>query len=338
MQAPRSFPPEDTDLLEPVNPRSPDIIDADWEQTEKFSGEPPAASEWNTQPGRTERKSLPRPTRIWLHAGLFFLTCLTCYSVGEELHGGGALYAAGLMAILLSHEMGHYLMARKWGVNASLPFFIPFPSIPYLVISPFGTMGAVITMKSPMPNRRALIDIGAAGPIAGFIVSLVVLTFGLAWSSIVPLPSQWPPPGYFTYVFGDSLLFNGLRYLLLGPVPDGSIVIMHPLAKAGWVGLFVTALNLLPLGQLDGGHITYALFQKHYRRIAFAATGVLLALVFVSYLWLLFALMALFLGRRHPPPIDPHEELDPVRRAVGYISIALFILCFMPDPLQVVGL
>ena len=342
MQAPRTFPPDDSDLPRPVDPTSADVIVAEWEPVDPHSPrEPGTVQAWrfgreepapSGAPPRRYYPQIPVTHRLWLHAGLFALTALSCYSVG------GAVYAAGLLGILFAHEMGHYLMARKWGVAASLPYFIPFPTIPYLVISPFGTMGAVITMKSPIPNRNALVDIGAAGPIAGFVVALVAVSLGLAWSNVVPLPPVWPPPGYFAYVFGDSLLFKGLQVVILGHVPEGFTVVLHPLAKAGWVGLFVTALNLLPLGQLDGGHVTYALFREHYRRIAIAATAALLALVFVSYLWLLFALMALVLGRRHPPPLDPYAPLDPMRRAVGYAAIVIFVLCFMPDPLQVVGL
>jgi len=270
--------------------------------------------------------------RVAVHVALFVLTAASCYMVA------GPLYAVGLMAILLAHEMGHYLMSLRWRVRASLPYFLPFPNVPGLFQSPIGTFGAVITMKSRMPNRKALLDIGAAGPIAGFVVSLVLVTIGLALSTIQTLPAHWPPPGYVAYVFGDSLLFTALRWLVLGPVPHGADVILHPLARAGWVGLFVTALNLLPLGQLDGGHIVYALDRRHYRFVVLATTGLLLTLVFYSAVWTLFAFLALIFGRRHPPPADDYVPLDPLRRKIGYFSMVILVLCFMPNPLKVVGL
>lgn len=275
----------------------------------------------------THRK---RP-RWWLHIGLFVLTAASCYMVA------GPAYAVGIMAILLTHEMGHYLMSRQWSVQASLPYFLPFPDIPMIAQSPIGTFGAVIVMKSRMPNRRALLDIGAAGPIAGFIVSLVVLSIGLSLSSIDVLPKPWPPEGFMAYVFGDSLLSASLRWLILGPVPPGHEVFLHPLARAGWVGFFVTALNLLPIGQLDGGHILYALHRRHYRIIVLLTTFALVALVFVSAVWTLFALLAVILGQKHPPPLDTVMPLDPMRRFIGYVCLAILILCFMPNPLDVVG-
>jgi len=249
----------------------------------------------------------------------------------------GPAYAAGIMAILLAHEMGHYLMSLRWGVTASAPYFLPFPDIPMVAQSPIGTFGAVIIMKSRMPNRRALLDIGAAGPIAGFVVCLVVLSLGLSLSSVRVVPKPWPPPGYMAYVFGDSLLFSGLRWLILGPVPAGSDVFLHPLARAGWVGLFVTALNLLPIGQLDGGHILYALHRRFYRRVVIVTTIALVGLVFVSAVWTLFALLAVVLGQKHPPPLDDATPIDQRRRAVGYFCLGILILCFMPNPLDVVG-
>jgi len=277
-----------------------------------------------------EPPEAPRP-RWWLHIALFVLTAASCYMVA------GVAYAVGIMAILLVHETGHYLMSMRWGVRASPPYFIPFPDIPMVAQSPIGTLGAVIVMKSRMPNRHALLDIGAAGPIAGFVVSVVVLVMGLSLSTIQAVPDPWPPPGYMAYIFGDSLLFIGLRWLILGPVPPGSDVFLHPLARAGWVGLFVTALNLLPIGQLDGGHILYALNRRRYRLVVMATTALLVALVFVSAVWTLFALLALIFGQKHPAPLDDFTPLDATRRKVGYVCLAILILCFMPNPLDIVG-
>jgi len=270
--------------------------------------------------------------RWWLHIALFIATAASCYLVA------GPAYAVGIMAILLTHEMGHYLTSLRWRVDVSLPYFLPFPDIPMVARSPIGTFGAVIVMKSRMPNRRSLLDIGAAGPVAGFLVSLAVLAIGLGLSRIDVLPNVWPPEGYMAYVFGDSLLFIGLRWLILGPLPPGHEVFLHPLARAGWVGLFVTALNLLPIGQLDGGHILYALHRRHYRLIVLVTTFALVALVFVSAVWTLFALLAVVFGQKHPPPLDDVTPIDPIRRAIGYFCLVILILCFMPNPLDVVGL
>lgn len=299
--------------------------DADWLP---LTGPHPTSAE----PAVAEVAPERRRERLWLHGVLFAATTASCYLVA------GPAYAAGIMAVLLAHEMGHYLMSRRWRVRASLPYFLPFPDIPTLVQSPIGTFGAVIVMKSRMPNRRALLDIGAAGPIAGFLVSLVVLAVGLGLSTTAMLPEPWPPHGYMAYVFGDSLLLVGLRWFILGPLPPGHEVFLHPLARAGWVGLFVTALNLLPIGQLDGGHILYALHRRHYRLIVLVTTLLLVALVFVSAVWTLFALLAVIFGQKHPPPLDDVTPIDPTRRGLGYVCLAILVLCFMPNPLDVVGL
>jgi membrane-associated protease RseP (regulator of RpoE activity) len=314
--------------------------DALWVPGDTSTDPSPAAQHPHPDQAQPDERRWP------LHVLLFLLTCVTTFLVTglaltpdggiRILWSDGLSYSIGLMAILLSHEMGHYIMSVRWGVHATLPYFIPFPDIPWIAQSPFGTLGAVIAMKSPIPNRRALIDIGAAGPLAGFAVTLVVLTVGISLSSIQPLPQGWPPPGYSAYIFGDSLLFRGLAWLILGPVPDGSDIFLHPLARAGWVGMFVTALNLLPIGQLDGGHIAFALYRKHYRKIVSVVTVVLIGMVFVSMVWLLFAVMAVFLGRRHPPPLDDTDPVDRTRRIVGYICIAILVLSFIPVPLEIV--
>ena len=267
--------------------------------------------------------------RWWVHIALFAATAFTCWTVG------GLWYAVGIMGFLFAHEMGHFVASLRWGVRASLPYFIPFPTIPYVVASPFGTLGAVIVMKSRIPNRRALLDIGVAGPIAGFVVALVAITVGMWQSQVISVPESWIRPG--SYIFGESLLMLGMKYLMFGPLPDDAILIMSPLARAGWVGLFVTALNLLPIGQLDGGHIAYTLFRRHYYLITIIATAILIALVYVSIVWLLFAVLALLYGRKHPPPIDDITPLDARRRRIGYLCIAILVLCFMPNPLQIAG-
>jgi len=242
------------------------------------------------------------------------------------------------MAILFSHEMGHYIASRRWGVAATLPYFLPFPSVPGLFQSPIGTLGAVIVMRSRIPSRQALLDIGAAGPIAGFVVSVILLAIGMGMSTVHVLPDPWPPEGYMAYVFGDSLLLLGMQWMVFGILPPNADILLHPLARAGWVGLFVTALNLLPIGQLDGGHVLYAVAHSRYRLVTIATTAVLIALVFVSPVWMIFALMALVLGRKHPPPLDDATPIDERRKWIGYACGLIFILCFIPNPLTIVGL
>ncbi len=324
-RGPRPELPEDA-LWEQVGRREP----VDREPGDGEAAEDPPTYDPKKARGHGRGRGGAHKPRLWLHVGLFAATTVSCYLLG------GIWYAAGLMAFLLTHEMGHYLMSVRWGVVASLPYFIPLPSIPYVLDSPFGTMGAVITMRSPMPNRKALMDIGAAGPLAGFVVASAIMVVGIGISEVVALPDPWPPPGYMAYIFGDSLLMKGMIYVFHGAIPESSDLMLHPLARAGWVGLFVTALNLLPVGQLDGGHITYALFRRHYDRITQVATLGLLVLVMVSYVWILFAVLAIFLGRKHPPPLDDRTEIDRPRRIMGYVAVAIFVLCFMPDPLQVV--
>jgi membrane-associated protease RseP (regulator of RpoE activity) len=320
---------------------APEFIRRGWRQLRSSErSSPPEDTTWvpiepyhTYEVPRESWREVIRATRPrwWLHAALLILTSVSCYAVA------GTWYAVGTTSILLAHELGHYVMALRWGVRATVPYFLPFPSVPGFVVSPIGTLGAVIVMRSRMPNRHALLDIGAAGPLAGFLVTLVVLTTGLSRSSISMTPFAVLPPGYATYIFGDSLLFVGLTRLIIGSMPDGAHVIWDPLVRAGWVGMFVTAVNLLPLGQLDGGHISYALSQRRYRTVSIVTTGLLILMVYVSFVWTVFALMAVTIGRKHPAPIDNSTPLDGRRRMIGYICVVVFVLCFMPNPLDVVG-
>lgn len=261
---------------------------------------------------------------------------------------GGWVYAVPLMAILTCHELGHYIAARRHGVPASLPYFLPLPEV-----SPFGTLGAVIAMPERIRSRNALLDIGAAGPLAGLCVALPVLILGLSLS-----PVQAQSAGYYVQE-GQSLLYVLLKYLVKGPIPGGHDVMLHPTATAGWVGLFVTMINLLPWGQLDGGHIAFALLGPVQNRIArlvrlsvllFFGYNLLtfvgpvltghsqmpLALAFGNSLtWLVwFGLLSLLgrtMGHDHPPV--EAGELSPARRGVAVGCLLLFVLLFMPTPL-----
>lgn len=264
-----------------------------------------------------------RKSRNWLHVLLLILTLGTTYWVGLSNGPAGALwYSGGLMSILLCHEAGHYFAARRHRVSASLPYFIPMP------LPPFGTMGAIIKMDGYIPNRRALMDVGAAGPFAGLVVAIPVIFFGLKFSQVIPLKEA----GENTLSLGDSMLFSLLARLSLGPLPEGQDILLHPLAFAGWVGLLITAINLLPVGQLDGGHILYALFHRKSRFAAWILYGIFLYVCLFHYFgwFLLLVLLAIF--RKHPPTLQDSMPLDPKRKMAGALALILFVLAFTPVP------
>ncbi len=247
---------------------------------------------------------------------LFLLTIASTWFVQ------GLAYSVSIMSILLAHEMGHYLMSRRYGIPATLPFFIPFP------LSPFGTFGAVIKMKGLITNKRALFDIGIAGPLSGFIVALPFLILGIKWSTVQVIPEDMP---YLQ--LGDPLIFKILQRLLVGEVPKGYDLVLHPFGYAGWVGLFVTALNLLPVGQLDGGHIIYAVFGRKSKWVFVAViTGLAAIAVFYNPGWLLLVLLLLIFGMRHPEPLDTETGLDSKRRVLAFVILLIFLLSFTPAP------
>jgi membrane-associated protease RseP (regulator of RpoE activity) len=253
---------------------------------------------------------------VFLHIVLFLLT------IGSTFFVGGFLYSLAIMTILLSHEMGHYLMSRKYGIPSTLPFFIPFP------LEPFGTFGAIIKMKGVIVNKKALFDIGVAGPLCGFLVALPFIVTGITLSTVQPLVA-----GDSYLRLGDPLLFKILQAILIGKIPQGFDLALHPFAYAGWVGLFVTALNLLPVGQLDGGHVVYAVFGEKSKWI-FRASIALLALVTIFYNpgFLVLLILLLIFGMRHPAPLDSETELDTVRKIVALLILIIFILSFIPLP------
>jgi len=262
---------------------------------------------------------------------------------------GGAAFSAALIAILLTHEMGHWLYARRYGVDATLPYFIP---IPFGV----GTLGAVIRMRGALPSRRAALDIGAAGPLAGFAVAVPLLVWGLAHSEVQviahaavssassPAVAVWRmmqglqafPVEAAEPLFGDSLLLLGAQRLVLGPLGPGEQVLIHPVGFAAWVGLLVTALNLVPAGQLDGGHVLYALLGGRRARAAarLVSHGLLLAGLFLSWSWLVWWVLSRFVvGLGHPPALV-EEPLDARRRVVAWLSLVIFVLTFVPVPVS----
>jgi membrane-associated protease RseP (regulator of RpoE activity) len=279
--------------------------------------------------GRPGPRGWAAGQRTWLHVLLFLLTVASTFfvSLGDGI-AGALWYSGAVMAILLAHEMGHYFAAKRYGVPATLPYFIPLP------LPPFGTMGAVIRMSGTIPDRRALMDIGAAGPLAGMVLIVPAIVVGLLKSPVVPVASL----GADSFRLGNSLLFSILSRLLKGDIPAGSDVVLHPLAFAGWVGLFVTAINLLPVGQLDGGHVSYALFQNRSRAVTVTLYAAMAAVCLFLYAgWALF-LVLLYLVRKHPPTLDDGLPLDRKRIVTGWLLFAVFVLSVTPVPFGVEGL
>ena len=297
-----------------------------------------------------------RTTRPWLNVLLFFATFLSALlSQMMFLPHGSMLdilliplvapeqlltampFAVTLMSILLAHEMGHYLTARRYGVDQSLPYFIPAPTI-------FGTLGAVILMRSQPPDRRVLLNVAVMGPYAGLVLAIPAAAWGLAHS--IPYDDMALNQGGL--VFGDSLLFRLLENVFS---PAGTNVILHPVAMAGWVGLFVTSLNLIPAAQLDGGHVAYALFGKLQERLSLIVIVVLftggMMITFLGEptgtgskggeMWILWSLLLFVIGIRHPPVQDETRPLSRFDKANGILALGLFVLTFIPIPVQFAG-
>jgi membrane-associated protease RseP (regulator of RpoE activity) len=272
-----------------------------------------------------------------IHLVLFILTFATTSFSGASLAGAdpfedwtqvrlGLPFAVTLMTILLCHEMGHYIAARYYRVDATLPYFIPAPPV-FLV----GTFGAFIRMKSPPPGRKALFDVGAAGPWAGIIVAIPAIIIGLKLSEV--RPAGLAEAG--NLVFGEPPLFYALSYLTLGPLAPGMDVFLHPVATAGWFGLFVTFLNLIPVSQLDGGHVSYAFLGRGHRLLARAFFAILVVLAFTTWPgWFLWVAVLLVFGLDHPPTLDSWTPLDPGRRIASCLTALLFLGTFMTVPLK----
>ncbi len=282
----------------------------------------------------------PRPPAIppewpW-NLLMFLLTVVSTLWAGAYLEGApwdfpvrdpgllarGAPFSGALLAILAAHEFGHYVAARRYGLRVTLPFFIPLP-----VLSPIGTLGAVIKMKTPIYTRRMLLDVGAAGPIAGMVLALPIVVWGVLHSPVLPA-------GEVAGIrLGEPLLFKAVVALAGATPPEGHEVVLGSVAFAGWIGFLVTALNLLPLGQLDGGHVLYALAGRAQHAVGWVCFAALVVLGWWWPGWYVWALLILVLVRiRHPPVLDPEVGLNATRQAVGWGSLALFIVCFAPVP------
>ena len=317
----------------------------------------------------------PKPSRPWINLVVFLVTVISVIlsggltsmqtslsnnildAAGQVLKAGWP-FALSLLAILAAHEFGHYFAGRAHGVRVTLPFFIPLP------FTPLGTMGAFISIKEPPKNRRALMDIAIAGPIAGYIVSIIVILIGLSLSKLEPIPLSFPA-GQGLQMEGNSITYLLLKYVTFGkwlpepvdfgnlspilywlkyfftsrPLPLGALdVMIHPVAWAGWAGLLVTSLNLIPAGQLDGGHIFQLLFGKKLtRRILPVILVALAGLGFAWSGWWLWAGLVFLFGRIYAEPMDEITPLDAPRKVLGIIALIIFILTFIPVPLAIIS-
>lgn len=260
--------------------------------------------------------SSPR-RRMLLPLILYVLCWYTTYSLY------GIVYSAGIMLILTSHELGHFFQALRYRVPASFPFFIPIPA------KPLGTMGAVIAMGGRIPNRKALFDIGISGPLAGLVPTLIACVVGLKYSRLVVFVGR-PQVD----LLGEPLLFKFMIYCIFGPLQENQDVALHPIAFAGWVGMFITALNLFPIGQLDGGHVLYAIL----RRRSYPIAGGLLALALVGIVvtsnwnWIPMIALLAFFGPFHPPTADDEAPLGIGRTILGWLTLCFVVIGFTPTP------
>jgi membrane-associated protease RseP (regulator of RpoE activity) len=321
--------------LKSVAPDVEDIVEqAPWPPTE-----------WEMREHRWRKRSLA------IAVGLFVLTLVSTLAVGTQFansyaagtspdfddffatyanlltHPQGLLvglpYAITLLGILLAHELGHYFACRYYNISASYPYFIPAPTL-------IGTMGAFIRIRSPISNKKALFDVGIAGPVVGFLFAIPALVIAILYSKTIPLAGTTN-----AIVYGNPLI---LRILLavLRPGISTSDLLLHPVGRAAWAGLFATALNLLPGGQLDGGHILYAVASKYHRRVTL---GVALLLAPLGYFfwpgWYLWSVLLLAIGFRHPPLVYGWEPLDRKRLMWAGVAVLIFILSFMPMPVRV---
>ena len=279
------------------------------------------------------------PTIPRIHLVLFFLTVFTTLLAGALMEGAKVLenplellkgipFSFTLMFILGTHEFGHYYYAQKHKVDATLPYFIPAPPFLFLI----GTFGAFIKIKSPIYRKDALLQIGAAGPIAGFVIAVPALIIGLLLSDVVEKSNIQG-----ALILGDSILMKILTWITHPKLMDSQDIMLHPIAFAGWIGLLVTMLNLLPIGQLDGGHVAYAMFGKKQRLIGQIAFIFLIPLSFLSINWLIWGLLLLILMRsvKHPPIQDIHIPLSDTDKRIGYICLLIFIVCFIPAPFKI---
>lgn len=243
----------------------------------------------------------------------------------------GLWYSVTILAILGAHELGHYYACRYYRVDASLPYFLPAPFLT-------GTLGAFIRIRQPIPTKRMLFDIGVAGPIAGFVVAVPALFLGVSLSRVLPIPEDF---GRISFALGEPLLFRFAVWTIWGTAPDGYTLNPHPMGFAAWFGLLATALNLFPIGQLDGGHISYATFGARSTLVTLTSAAVVVALALYSRSWIVWAVLMVIMlvafGPRHPRTLDHHIPLDRMRMLVALGALVMFVLCFTPAPIEFVG-
>lgn len=281
------------------------------------------------QTSHKESKNSP----LSIHILLFIITIATTTIAGSQSANNiwdiivsGLPFSITIMLILLSHEMGHYLAARHFGVKATLPYFIPFPSI-------IGTMGAVIKIKSPIKEKRALLYIGALGPIVGFILSIAATVIGIYLSDIKPLPAVG---NGLIPIFGDSILFSFITRMIHGEIPAGYDIYLSSYAWAGWIGFLVTSLNLMPMGQLDGSHILYALIGRKQLFFGWITFFGLIILSFIWPGWILWIIISLFFLMIGHPPIEDDMSLSLGEKIIGWGCIAILITTFIPVPVKLI--
>ena len=280
---------------------------------------------------------IPKIPRV--HWILFLLTIFTTLLAGAIMEGAqivsnpleifkGIPFSFTLLFILGTHEFGHYYYAQKHRVDATLPYFIPAPPFLFLI----GTFGAFIKIKSPIYRKDALLQIGAAGPIAGFIIAVPALVIGLLLSEVIEKKDIQG-----AIILGDSILMKVLTFITHPGLLESQDIMLHPIAFAGWIGLLVTMLNLLPIGQLDGGHIAYAMLGDKQDIVAKLAFLLLIPLSFFSINWLVWGILLLLLMRsvKHPPIQDIHVPLSYKDKRIGYACLIIFILCFIPAPFKI---
>jgi membrane-associated protease RseP (regulator of RpoE activity) len=289
------------------------------------------------------------PTRVrpnyHIHILLFLMTVVTTVVAGMWSFEGlnplqhprefyrGFPYAGTLLTILFCHEMGHYLTARYYGMDVTLPYFLPVPP----PLSFLGTLGAFIRMKSPLRHRRALLYVAAAGPIAGFCVALPAVIYAYATSTVAPLSTSEG-----SIYFGESLLLQLVGYLIVGPIPQGFALHINSVGVAAWFGILVTMLNLLPIGQLDGGHIVHALLGPKARYVFWPTIGVLFIMGVTLLIrgqsfgvgWFFWAFFGWLTTLRKPTILDQHTPLNRRSKIIAGIAFVIFVLCFMPVPLS----
>ena len=283
-------------------------------------------------PGVTPRIQLDTRVNLWLYIATFASVIFSGMSINPPKDGlnvvGGIMFGLTVMAILTAHEMGHYVVGKLRGAPVSLPYFIPLP-----FIGIFGTMGAVIVQREPFEDRRTLLEVGIAGPLAGFIVALPLLVLGLMLSKVQATVA--PDPGLQMVSFGDSLLTQTLTFLKFGQIMPGMDVISHPIMIGAWFGLLITGINLVPAGQLDGGHIAYAILGQNAKYLSYVMIAIFGALaLLVSESWLIWAIMLLLFGRSHPPSLNQAVKLEPLHYALAIVAVLVLVLIFVPNPLS----